>query len=269
MTGARRRGAGLQKPRGWADLGVRSLVGIGLAIVGFVAVWLGGVPLWALISVSGVLMMGEWATLIGAPAKERRLAMFAVSVPLAVSAPLAAGPSYYALGIFVAATIFVLLATRRLPLAHGLLYVAAPSLALLWLRRLEPDGFAWSVAAIGAVVAADVCAYFAGRLIGGPKLWPAVSPNKTWAGLGGAAVGATLFVALLADRAALPHQLIYGAPLVAVIAQVGDLFESHLKRQAGVKDSGTILPGHGGVMDRLDGLVPVAPAIALLALVLG
>ena len=268
MTGTRRRDGSLEKPRGWQDLGVRTAVGGALALAGGVAVWLGGVALWVLVSVAAVLMMGEWATLAGAGERDRRLAMFAVSVPLAIAAPMAAGPAYYALGLFGAAAIFVLLATRRLPLAQGVLYVAAPALALLWLRAFERAGLAWSLVALGSVVAADVCAYFAGRTIGGPKLWPAVSPNKTWAGLAGAALGATAFVTLLTSRTGLPHQLIYGAPLLAVIAQMGDLYESHLKRQAGVKDAGTLLPGHGGVMDRLDGLVPVAPAVALLALVL-
>lgn len=268
MWGTRRRGSSLEKPRGWRDLGVRTVVGVLLAIAGGLAVWLGGVAFWVLVSLAAVLMMGEWASLAGASERDRRLAMFAVSVPLAIAAPMAAGPAYYALGLFGAAAIFVLLATRRLPLAQGVLYVAAPALAILWLRAFGADGLAWSLAALGSVVAADVCAYFAGRTIGGPKLWPAVSPNKTCAGLAGAAVGATGFLALLTSHTGLPHQLIYGAPLLAIIAQMGDLYESHLKRQAGVKDAGTLLPGHGGVMDRLDGLVPVAPAVALLALVL-
>lgn len=258
----------LEKPRGWADLGTRSAVGLALVAIGALAVWLGGMPLWALVSLAAVLMMGEWAALIGTTERDRKLSMFALSVPLAITAPIAAGPSYYALGLFGAAAIFILLATRRLPLAQGLLYVAAPAMALLWLRAFGSDGLAWSLAALGTVVAADVCAYFAGRLIGGPKLWPAMSPNKTWAGLAGAAAGATAFLALLTARTGLPVELIYGAPLLAAIAQMGDLFESFMKRQAGVKDSGTLLPGHGGVLDRLDGLVPVAPAVALLALVL-
>ena len=265
----RRSRTSLEKPRGWGDLGVRSAVGIALALAGGLAVWEGGLLFWALVSLAAVLMMGEWARLVGASEGQRRLAMFAVSVPLAVTAPLAAGPYYFALGLFAAVAIFVLLSTRRLALAQGVFYVAAPAMALLWLRVRPDDGLAWCVAALGTVVAADVCAYFAGRLIGGPKLWPAVSPNKTWAGLAGAAVGATGFLWLVVARTSLPTELVFGGPLLAVIAQMGDLFESHLKRQAGVKDSGALLPGHGGVLDRLDGLVAVAPALAILALVIG
>jgi phosphatidate cytidylyltransferase len=112
----------------------------------------------------------------------------------------------------------------------------------------------------------DIGAYFAGRSIGGPKLAPAVSPNKTWAGLIGGVVSALVLGLLLWEFAGLPLQLACASPILAVIAQIGDLYESWLKRQAGVKDSGTILPGHGGVLDRLDGLVPVAPAAAALIL---
>jgi phosphatidate cytidylyltransferase len=110
----------------------------------------------------------------------------------------------------------------------------------------------------------DIGAYFAGRGIGGPKLSPAISPNKTWAGLGGGVAAALAGGYGLATVLSLPTPLLWlGAPM-AVLAQTGDLFESWLKRRAGVKDSGRILPGHGGVLDRLDGLVPVAVAVASL-----
>ena len=97
---------------------------------------------------------------------------------------------------------------------------------------------------------------------------PAVSPNKTWAGLVGGVIAATGF-ALLLTQWGLPLVLALTAPLLAVLAQAGDLYESHLKRRAGVKDSGALLPGHGGVLDRLDGLVPVAPVAALLVVIQG
>ena len=115
------------------------------------------------------------------------------------------------------------------------------------------------------VWACDTGAYFAGRAIGGPKLAPAISPNKTWAGFVGGVAAAGVFAALLLPLGLAPP-LAIATPLLAAIAQGGDLFESHLKRVAGVKDSGNLLPGHGGILDRLDGLVAVAPVAALLAL---
>jgi phosphatidate cytidylyltransferase len=120
---------------------------------------------------------------------------------------------------------------------------------------------------IGAVVLVDVFAYFFGRTIGGPKIAPAISPSKTWAGLFGGIVGATAAIFLYFSIGA-PSQisllwfiemLPFGA-LIAVLAQTGDFFESWLKRRAGVKDSSNLIPGHGGVLDRVDGMLPVAIA---------
>jgi phosphatidate cytidylyltransferase len=152
-------------------------------------------------------------------------------------------------------------------LSTGLLYAGLPAIALIWLRN-QPDGFALVMWTMGLVWATDILAYFAGRAIGGPKIWPAISPNKTWAGLFGGMVGAALFSFGFAAWRGWPQagfaMLLLGA-FLAVIAQAGDFFESWLKRRAGVKDSGKLFPGHGGVMDRVDGLVPVACLVALWA----
>ena len=118
------------------------------------------------------------------------------------------------------------------------------------------------------VWAADSAAYFAGRAIGGPKLAPLISPNKTWSGFLGGMIGAVAFAFLLVWLFDLPRELALATPLLAILSVVGDLYESNLKRRAGVKDSGKVLPGHGGLLDRLDGLVMVAPAAALLVLAL-
>ncbi len=121
------------------------------------------------------------------------------------------------------------------------------------------------------VWATDIAAFFAGRGMGGPRLAPAISPNKTVAGLIGGVIAAAVagaVVAVILDARwaadALPFLLAGLGAILAVLAQAGDLFESWLKRRAGVKDSGTLLPGHGGVLDRLDGLVPVAVVVALI-----
>jgi len=109
----------------------------------------------------------------------------------------------------------------------------------------------------------DICAYFAGRGIGGPKLAPRISPKKTWAGLGGGVIGALIVGGLFAWAFDLETPFFYfGAPM-AVLAQLGDLYESWVKRRADVKDSSNLIPGHGGVLDRLDGLLPVIVATLL------
>jgi phosphatidate cytidylyltransferase len=112
----------------------------------------------------------------------------------------------------------------------------------------------------------DICAYFAGRSIGGPKLAPRISPNKTWAGLIGGMAGAAVFGYIVAHLLELGAPFLYIGAAMGAISQGGDLYESWIKRRAGVKDSGTILPGHGGVLDRLDGLLPVV--LATLALLM-
>lgn len=245
---------------------LRVLVGIALIAVALAAVWFGGIPFWLLCVVLGIVMMGEWADLHATPASTKRLSQYALSVPLAAMMPmLGVGPGFFALGLLAGAAFFVVITTRLSGLARGIFYVGLPIMALLLLRRQE-EGIVFTIWALALVWACDIGAYAAGRLIGGPKLAPSISPNKTWAGLAGGVLLASLFAAFMHYRFGLALRLTLATPALAVLAQGGDLYESWLKRQAGVKDSGTGLPGHGGVLDRLDGLVPVAPVAALLVL---
>ncbi len=148
---------------------------------------------------------------------------------------------------------------RLVALFLGGAYIATAAYALVILPIEVVIG------ALAIVIATDVGAYFSGRSIGGPKIAPKISPSKTWAGLGGGMLAAALvslafFYSNVGDRAFSPMGLValgIGAAL-AVIAQSGDFFESWLKRRAGVKDSSNLIPGHGGVFDRVDGLLPVA-----------
>jgi phosphatidate cytidylyltransferase len=141
----------------------------------------------------------------------------------------------------------------------GFFYCLAPALALLWIRdRSGADGLALLLWVFLVTWATDIGAYFAGRRFGKRKLAPSISPNKTVEGLCGGVAAAALFGALWVWATGLNTALLLLAPLFAVAAQAGDLFESRMKRLAGVKDSGDWLPGHGGLLDRLDGLVPVA-----------
>ena len=145
----------------------------------------------------------------------------------------------------------------------GFVYALLPALALLWVRERPFVGFSLLLWVFIVTWATDICAYFVGRTVGGPKLAPAISPGKTVSGLLGGVVGATLFGGLWSTQQALSPRLLPLAPLLALAAQAGDLFESWMKRQAGVKDSGHWLPGHGGIFDRIDGLIPVAVLTAL------
>ena len=141
----------------------------------------------------------------------------------------------------------------------GFFYALAPAVSLLWIRdRSGDDGLSLLLWVFLVTWATDIGAYFAGRRFGKTKLAPTISPNKTVEGLAGGAVAAALFGGAWVWGTELSPVLVVLAPLFALAAQAGDLFESGMKRKAGIKDSGNLLPGHGGILDRLDGLVPVA-----------
>jgi len=245
-------------------------LGVALALIGlaFAALWFGGAVFWLVLVVGALLMMTEWGGLVGATQRQRRIAQYALSVPLAAMAPMpiALGASFFTLGLVGGAAFFTAAVTRNGRLGWGVAYIGLPVLALLFLRA-QDNGLLLTLWAMALVWACDSGAYFAGRAIGGAKLAPAISPNKTWAGFIGGIASAALFAAVL-TRFGLPVALALATPALAVLAQAGDLYESHLKRLAGVKDSGNLLPGHGGLLDRLDGLVAAAPAAALLVILL-
>lgn len=140
----------------------------------------------------------------------------------------------------------------------GFLYALIPAVALLWVRGWDVHRFYLLLWVFIVTWATDIGAYFAGRRFGHRKLAPKISPGKTVEGLYGGIAAAALFGGAWALAAGLGQALLLIAPLLAIAAQAGDLFESGMKRRAGVKDSGSWLPGHGGILDRLDGLVPVA-----------
>lgn len=238
----------------------RTISGIILIAIAVAALWFGGIALWGLATAAALIMMGEWAGLTEA-AQHKKLAQYALCIPLALLSPLAAGPGALVAGAFVAVLLALLVATRNGWLAAGALYVGLPIMALLWMREQE-NGLLLAFWGLSLVWATDIGAYFAGRGFGGPKIAPSISPNKTWAGLFGGMLGALLLGWALTTYEDLPFQLAMVSPLFAVLAQVGDFFESWLKRRAGVKDSGTLLPGHGGALDRLDGVVTSLPVAA-------
>jgi phosphatidate cytidylyltransferase len=145
----------------------------------------------------------------------------------------------------------------------GFFYAVLPAIALLWVRERDAHGLELLLWIFLVTWSTDIGAYFVGRAFGKRKLAPSISPGKTVEGLCGGMAVATLIGGAWALATGLGHPLLALAPLFALVAQAGDLFESSMKRRAGVKDSGSWLPGHGGVLDRLDGLVPVAVLTAL------
>lgn len=257
-----------EKVRTPSNLRLRMIASVVMIAVASAALWFGGIAFWVLAVVISLLMMAEYCDLQKATPREKRIAQYSLSVPLAVMAPaslILAVNDFFALGLLAGAAFFVTAVTRRSPLGIGVVYCGLPVLALVFLRR-QDEGLIWAFWALSLVWATDIGAFFAGRSIGGPKLAPRLSPNKTWAGLIGGVAAASALALILHVRYGLPWRMTLATPLLAVLAQGGDLYESWLKRRAGVKDSGNILPGHGGVLDRLDGVVPVVPVAALLVI---
>lgn len=249
----------------------RFLAGAGLALLAVGEILLGG-WFFALLLVAVVALIGrEWTRLGGARDGAARDLLLAASVGLPAAAILlamVASPQaallLLALGSVAAAGMAGLLPGASVHrAAFGALYIGIPAVSLLWLRHATPNGIALVLWLFFVVWATDTCAYFAGRAIGGPRLAPRLSPSKTWAGLGGGVVGAAAVGAGFVG--AMGGDALAAAPLsgvLAVVAQAGDLFESWLKRRVDVKDSGSLIPGHGGVLDRLDGLLFAAPVFA-------
>ena len=152
----------------------------------------------------------------------------------------------------------------------GAAYIGLPVAALLWLRLGTGQDRETALWLLLVVWATDSAAYAAGRLVGGWRLMPTISPNKTWAGLIGGIAGAALVGAAAGAVLGLDARILAGAgALLALVAQGGDLLESAIKRRFGAKDSGTLIPGHGGLLDRIDGLMTAAPVAAVLCLVEG
>ena len=268
-----------------SDLTTRFAAGVVMIAVACVAIYVGGWLFRLLVAAAAAVMLIEW----GDMHRVRRAWSWAGSV-LLIAGLLALSEWLYPAGaidvidgiegisaesfdqLWVGFAILAGLGalyglfSRRLSLGWGFIYVALPSFALIVLEWARFDLVFWLMLVTWST---DIFAYFAGRAIGGPKLAPRISPNKTWAGLAGGMGGAAVVGALAAFLFGLgPVFLLAGAPL-GLLAQLGDLYESKVKRRLGVKDSGSLLPGHGGVLDRLDGLLPVVLAtLGLLLLVL-
>jgi phosphatidate cytidylyltransferase len=255
-----------------SNLKLRLVSGIAFAALAFALTYAGPIPFAVLVLVCAMVISWEWGRLVRGVAFD--LGFFVHAGAVAAGIVLAAA-GYAALGLaalVIAAIILVPLYMGRGARlsALGVFYVGLPAIALLWMRGDEPYGFTAVLFIFAVVWGSDTAAYAAGRTIGGPKLWPRVSPNKTWAGfIGALAAGAAsgaIFAALVTDADAV-RLILLGTGLAAV-AQAGDLAESALKRLFHLKDASDLIPGHGGFMDRMDSLVAAATAAALLALLI-
>ena len=249
-------------PGRFRNLWTRAITGIVLIIVATSALWFGEWSFFLLVTFLAGAMMYEWCGLMKEPGRKRLTATV-----LMVGLMMLFSPTYAPVDqsdiiatAIIGATVGLGLWSIRLGL--GYLYIAFACVAIIFLR--EQGGLILTLWTLAMVWGTDIGAYFAGKTIGGPKLAPRVSPNKTWAGLIGGIAIATIVSLVFVQTTALNPVIIALAPALAVLAQLGDLLESWLKRKADVKDSSNLFPGHGGALDRLDGILPVAICVASL-----
>lgn len=244
----------------------RIVTAIVMLPVAAAAVWFGDWIFGVLVSIAAGLMYWEWQGLCGTKGRVAQGAAALCALATLLRSWTGPGAAIVA-GLSFGVTGGTAAREHRLFLLGGLAYIYVACISLAWLRGLDPNGMETVIWLGVVVVLTDTCAYFTGRTIGGPKLAPRISPKKTWSGLLGGVTGAAIGGGVVANafEAQIMTLGLMGG-IFAVIAQLGDLLVSKAKRTFGVKDSSNLIPGHGGVLDRLDGFLSTSVALAALVL---
>jgi phosphatidate cytidylyltransferase len=240
----------------WGDLGARIASAVAILLVSAGAIWMGGWYFVALAMVAGTLMSWESARMAKAGSPITVAAFSALILLLAMTVS-----GQYSLYLLLAGAAVTTGMTKENKVLFGLSQVVILVGAFSFVVHFQQNGLSTLVWLIAVVVVTDIAGYFAGRLLGGPKFWPAISPKKTWSGTVAGWVGAGIvgFVATGPDQQVLVIVLI--SMLLSFASQMGDIFQSWIKRRAGVKDSSALIPGHGGVWDRFDGMLGASLAL--------
>ncbi|WP_299416831.1 phosphatidate cytidylyltransferase [uncultured Sulfitobacter sp.] len=237
----------------WSDLTVRVGSGLAMVLLGAFGIWMGGHVFHVLVAVICGLMVWELVGMLRPDGANTQLMLglltggavfLSVYLPIGFALPLLLAPALVGFGqltrnrtIYMAFTVMILMS------GFGMMQVR------------DDMGLGWMLWLVIVVVVTDVVGYFAGRTFGGPKFWPAVSPKKTWSGTGAGWVGAALVGLVFSINTGVGYQIIGISVAISMASQMGDIAESGMKRKMGVKDSSNLIPGHGGLMDRFDGML--------------
>ncbi|WP_347310115.1 phosphatidate cytidylyltransferase [Defluviimonas sp. SAOS-178_SWC] len=248
----------------WGDLAPRLISGAVMAVGGLTLVWMGGPWFAGLAIVAGALMIWELARMTD-PGRPAEALLLAAAAAVILSTILVSHNPYH-LPLLMVPTLFGLLRPKRPMRLAFVLYAAMVMIASYGLVAFrEGYGLLWLLWLVLVVVVTDIAGYFAGRIFGGPKFWPRFSPKKTWSGTVAGWIAAALIGLVFLRLSTAGIDLLWISALLAFASQLGDIAESAIKRKAGVKDSSNLIPGHGGLMDRFDGLLGAALFMLLVA----
>lgn len=264
----RKSGAAAQGPVPRSELRTRVVSAVLMGLAALFLTWLGGIWFRILCVLIAAAILFEWTAMAKASTSALARRLSAVFMALAAIALVAIDDAFIGFLVLLALVAVALLVGARSRgdewSAYGLAYATLPACALSLLRADHVQGLACALFLFAVVWASDVFAYFVGRALGGPKLAPRISPGKTWSG----AIGGVLCAIILGTSVAFAFgttvpaaALVMLIVVLSIVSQLGDLFESALKRRFGAKDSSRLIPGHGGIMDRVDGLVAAAAAL--------
>jgi phosphatidate cytidylyltransferase len=256
-----------------SNLGLRVLSGIVLAPLALLAAYFGGWAFAVFWGIAAIAVLWEWITLVVGPSYRFMVVSCAAAIAVADFLAWLGRPVAALLMVGLGALVGAIFAPReqRLWVMAGVGYAGGMLLAPVFLRADTGYGLVAIIFLFAVVWTTDILGYFAGRAFGGPKLWPTVSPKKTWSGAVVGTIGAIAVAVLTITQFAAFNRfaVIAAALLLSVVAQAGDLFESWVKRQFAAKDSSRLIPGHGGAMDRLDGFWAAAVAGCVIGLIRG
>ncbi|KEJ88363.1 phosphatidate cytidylyltransferase [Sulfitobacter donghicola] len=251
----------------WSDLATRVGSGLAMVFVGALCIWMGGLTFHLLVAVICGLMVWELVGMLRPNVASQQLLLgLLTGVVLLSSAYIPASIGMLVLAVPVLVGLGLVPQQRALYAVFAVLIILS-GISLMLIR--DTMGVGWMLWLAFVVVITDVVGYFAGRAFGGPKFWPAISPKKTWSGTAAGWVGAAIVGFAFSLNTGSGLSLVWISIAVSMASQMGDIIESALKRKMGIKDSSNLIPGHGGLMDRFDGMLGASVFLLLVVQVIG